>query len=72
MLTRVQNRRGFYGLVAVFVTIVSNAEAAVEGETAYVFNTFSFLVHGSSSCLWRPFCNARTGQSVAKIQQRSV
>ena len=53
MLTRVLNSSWFCGLVAVVVTIVTNAEAAVEGETAYVFNTFSFLVHGFLVMLWR-------------------
>ena len=46
MLRRVLNISLLGGLVAAFATITSTAHAAVEGETAYVFNTFSFLVHG--------------------------
>ena len=46
MFTRVLNSSLLCALVAIFVTSASNAGAAVEGETAYVFNTFSFLVHG--------------------------
>ena len=34
------------GLTASFVLAASPAHAAVEGEIAFVFNTFSFLVHG--------------------------
>ena len=45
MSTRVLNSLLLCGLVAVFVTTAARAEAAVEGETAYVFNTH-FLVHG--------------------------
>jgi len=33
--------------VAVAASLISPAAAAVEGETAYVFNTFSFLIHGA-------------------------
>ena len=46
MLKRVLNLSLLGGLVATFATIAGTAQAAVEGETAYVFNTFSFLVHG--------------------------
>ena len=46
MLKRVLNLSLLGGLVAAFATISGTAQAAVEGETAYVFNTFSFLVHG--------------------------
>ena len=34
------------GLAALFVLAASPAAAAVEGEIAFIFNTFSFLVHG--------------------------
>ena len=34
------------GLAALFALAASPAHAAVEGEIAFVFNTFSFLVHG--------------------------
>ena len=34
------------GLAALFVLAASPAQAAVEGEIAFIFNTFSFLVHG--------------------------
>ena len=34
------------GLAALFVLAASPAAAAIEGEIAFVFNTFSFLVHG--------------------------
>ncbi len=33
-------------VVVAFVVMTGTAQAAVEGETAFVFNTFSFLVHG--------------------------
>ena len=46
MLKSVLNLSLLGGLVAAFATIAGTAQAAVEGETAYVFNTFSFLVHG--------------------------
>ena len=46
MLRRILNISLLGGLVAAFATISGTAHAAVEGETAYVFNTFSFLVHG--------------------------
>ena len=46
MLRRILNISLLGGLVAAFATIAGTAHAAVEGETAYVFNTFSFLVHG--------------------------
>ena len=34
------------GLAALFVLAAPPAQAAVEGEIAFIFNTFSFLVHG--------------------------
>ena len=34
------------GLAALFALAASPAQAAVEGEIAFIFNTFSFLVHG--------------------------
>ena len=46
MLRRILNISLLGGLVATFAIIAGTAHAAVEGETAYVFNTFSFLVHG--------------------------
>ncbi len=38
--------RTITGLAALFTLAASPAAAAVEGEIAFVFNTFSFLVHG--------------------------
>ncbi len=46
MLRPILNISLLGGLVATFAISAGTAHAAVEGETAYVFNTFSFLVHG--------------------------
>ena len=46
MLKRFRNLSLIGALAAVFTIVSGTAHAAVEGETAFVFNTFSFLVHG--------------------------
>lgn len=46
MLRRFRNVSQIAAMALGFTTLASAAQAAVEGETAFVFNTFSFLVHG--------------------------
>ena len=46
MLIRFRSIKLLGAAAAVSVVMTGTAQAAVEGETAFVFNTFSFLVHG--------------------------
>ena len=46
MLRRFRNLSLLGATILGLSSLASTAQAAVEGETAFVFNTFSFLVHG--------------------------
>ena len=46
MLRRFRSIKLLGAVAAASVVMTGTAQAAVEGETAFVFNTFSFLVHG--------------------------
>jgi Amt family ammonium transporter len=46
MLRRFSNLTMLGAIVTAFMVMTGAAHAAVEGEVAFVFNTFSFLVHG--------------------------
>ena len=36
----------FVGILLILLSVTSVAKAEVSAETAYIFNTFSFLIHG--------------------------
>ena len=36
----------FVGILLIFLSVTSVVKAEVSAETAYIFNTFSFLIHG--------------------------
>ena len=61
------------GFLSICMFVSSFANAAVDSEVAYIFNSFSFLVHGFLVMLMAAgFCMLETGLVRAKMQLSSV